>query len=111
MAMKRTIFVAAEIDQARRLLGLGERASMAEIKIAYRHMCKQWHPDVATDKTTSTRKMKDINAAYRLLLEYCESYRFSFSPEEIESFDPEKWWSRRFGDNIYSSSGEEGSSE
>jgi len=111
MAKKRTTFVAAEIDQARRMLGLGERASMAEIKIAYRHMCKQWHPDVVTDKTVGTRKMKDINAAYRLLLEYCESYRFSFSPEEIESFDPEKWWSRRFGDNIYSSSGEEGSSE
>ena len=109
--MKRTTFVAAEIDQARRLLGLGERASMAEIKIAYRHMCKQWHPDVVTDKTTGTRKMKDINAAYRLLVEYCESYRFSFSPEEIESFDPEKWWSQRFGDNIYSSSSEEGSGE
>ena len=111
MAIKRTAFVAGEIDQARRLLGLGERASMAEIKIAYRHMCKQWHPDVVTDKTTGTRKMKDINAAYRLLVEYCESYRFSFSPEEIESFDPEKWWSQRFGDNIYSSSSEEGSGE
>jgi DnaJ-class molecular chaperone len=111
MAIKRTTFVAAEIDQARKLLGLGERASMAEIKIAYRQMCKQWHPDVVTDETTATRKMKDINAAYRLLLEYCESYRFSFSPEEIESFDPDKWWSQRFGDNIYSSSGGEGSGE
>ena len=55
--------------------------------------------------------MKDINAAYRLLLEYCESYRFSFSREEVESFDPEKWWSRRFGDNLYSPYGEEGSGE
>ena len=109
--MKRTTFDAAEIDQARRLLGLGERASKAEIKTAYRHLCKQWHPDVLTDRTTGTRKMKDITAAYRLLLEYCESYRFSFSPEEVESFDPEKWWSRRFGDNIYSPSGEEGSGE
>ena len=109
--MKRTGFVAAEIDQARRLLGLGERASKTEIKDAYRHMCKQCHPDVAKDKKTGTRRMKDINAAYRLLLEYCESYRFSFSREEVESFDPEKWWSRRFGDNIYSPYGEEGSGE
>ena len=109
--MKRTTFVAAEIDQARRLLGLGERASMVEIKAAYRHMCKECHPDVVKDKKTGTRKMKEINAAYRLLLEYCESYRFSFSREEVESFDPEKWWSRRFGDNIYSPYGEEGSGE
>jgi DnaJ-class molecular chaperone len=111
MAKKRTTFVAAEIDRARRLLGLGKRASMAEIKIAYRHMCRQWHPDVVKDKKTGTRRMKDINAAYRLLQDYCESYRFSFSPEEIESFDPEKWWSQRFGDNVYSSSSEEGSGE
>ena len=109
--MKRTTFVAAEIDQARRLLGLGERASKAEIKAAYRHMCKQCHPDVVKDKTSGTRRMKDINSAYRLLLEYCESYRFSFSREAVESFDPEKWWSRRFGDNIYSPFDEEGSGE
>ena len=109
--MKRTTFDAAEIDQARKLLGLGERASMGEIKAAYRLRCKQCHPDVVKDKKTGTRSMKDLNAAYRLLLEYCESYRFSFSPEEVESFDPEKWWSRRFGDNLYSPFDEEDSGE
>lgn len=105
--MKRTTFLAAEIDQARRLLGLGELASIAEIKTAYRHMCKQWHPDALKDGATGSRKIKDINAAYRLLLDYCETYRFSFSPEEVESFDPERWWYRRFGDNVYPPSDEE----
>ena len=98
--MKRTTFFAAEIDQARRLLGLGELASIAEIKTAYRHLCKQWHPDALQDDATGSGKIKDINAAYRLLLGYCETYRFSFSPEEVESFDPERWWLRRFGDNV-----------
>lgn len=109
--MKQTPFSAAEIDQARRLLGLGELASIAEIKTAYRQMCKKWHPDVVEDEATATRRMKDINAAYQLLLKYCETYRFSFSPEEVESFDPDRWWYQRFGDNIYASSGEEGSGE
>jgi DnaJ-class molecular chaperone len=109
--MKRTPFSASEIDQARRLLGLGERASIGEIKTAYRQMCKQWHPDVLGDEETANRRMKDINAAYRLLLDYCETYRFSFSAEEVESFDPERWWYQRFGDNIYTSSDEGGSDE
>ncbi|NIW45318.1 MAG: DnaJ domain-containing protein, partial [candidate division Zixibacteria bacterium] len=43
--MKRTGFDAAEINRARRLLGLGEQASIQEIKTAYRGMCKRWHPD------------------------------------------------------------------
>ncbi|MGW8223745.1 MAG: DnaJ domain-containing protein [Syntrophobacteria bacterium] len=109
--MKRTTFLAAEIDQARRLLGLGELASIAEIKTAYRHLCKQWHPDALEDDAIGSGKIKDINAAYRLLLEYCETYRFSFSPEEVESFDPERWWSQRFGDSLYPQSDEEDSSE
>ena len=109
--MKRTTFLAAEIDQARRLLGLDELASIAEIKTAYRHLCKQYHPDALQDDATGSGKIKDINAAYRLLLGYCETYRFSFSPEEVESFDPERWWFRRFGDNVYPQSGEEDSGE
>ena len=109
--MKQTPFSAAEIDQARQLLGLGELASIAEIKTAYRQMCKKWHPDVVEDEATANRKMKDINAAYRLLLNYCETYRFSFSPEEVESFDPERWWSRRFGDSLYPQAEEEDSGE
>jgi hypothetical protein len=98
--MKQTPFRADDIDRARELLGLGDRASIQEIKIAYRRMCKQWHPDALDDDSSGVGKIKDINAAYRLLLEYCESYRFSFSPEDVEIFDPEKWWYDRFGENI-----------
>jgi len=29
----------------------------------------------------------------------------------VESFDPERWWYQRFGDNIYTSSDEGGSDE
>ena len=98
--MKQTAFTAAEIDRARRVLGLGERASIEEIKSAYRCMCKRWHPDALSGGPGSSRKIKEINAAYRLLLDYCEKYQFSFSAETVESFDPEKWWYERFGENI-----------
>jgi hypothetical protein len=100
--MGRTTFQVDEIDQARRLLGLGERASIEEIKIAYRQMCKRWHPDSLRDNLGSSTKMREINAAYRLLLDYCENYRCSFLPDKVESLDPEKWWYQRFGENIRS---------
>lgn len=105
--MKRATFRAAEIDQARRALGLGERASIEEIKTAYRRMCKRWHPDALDNNQSSSKKIKEINAAYRLLLDYCEHYLFSFLPEEVESFDPEKWWYHRFGENIRAPAEEE----
>jgi preprotein translocase subunit Sec63 len=98
--MRPTTFSATEIDRARRVLGLGERASLADIKSAYRRMCKKWHPDAASNDSTAPKKIKEINAAYRLLLDYCERYPFSFLPETVESFDPEKWWYQRFGENI-----------
>ena len=105
--MNRATFSATEIDRARRALGLGERASIEEIKAAYRCMCKKWHPDAASDDPTSSKKIKEINAAYRLLLDYCEKYPFSFLPEKVESFDPEKWWYQRFGENIRTQTEEE----
>ncbi len=105
--MRPTTFSATEIDRARRVLGLGERASLADIKLAYRRMCKKWHPDAVRNDPNAPKKIKEINAAYRLLLDYCERYPFSFLPETVESFDPEKWWYQRFGENIRAPNEEE----
>ncbi len=100
MSRKPTSFSAAEIERARQVLGLGEQASLQEIRSAYRRMSKKWHPDAIGDSLTGSMKIKEVNAAYRLLLDYCEKYPFSFCPEEVESFDPEKWWYERFAENI-----------
>jgi hypothetical protein len=105
--MRRKTFKAEEIDRARRLLHLGERASIEEIKFAYRQMCKQWHPDTQRDTSVSSTKIKEINVAYKLLLDYCENYRCSCVPDTVEPFDPEKWWYQRFGENIRAASEDE----
>ena len=106
--MRRKTFKANEIERARCLLGLGERASIEEIKFAYRRMCKQCHPDTQSDTSVSTLQIKEITVAYRLLLAYCENYRCSFVPDKVEPFDPEKWWYQRFGENIRAPADEEG---
>jgi len=74
-----------QIDHARKVLGLAESATLKEVKGAYRELSKKYHPD-RSRKKKSEEKMKEINKAYKLLLDYCESYRFSFSKEAVEDF-------------------------
>ena len=45
----------------------GPKASMDEIKIAYREQAKKYHPDVNVGNKTSEERFKDINEAYRIL--------------------------------------------
>jgi len=98
--MRRKGFTFAEIDRSRRLLGLEQRASMEEIRAAYRRLSKRYHPDARASDSDDPSAFREIDAAYRLLLSYCQQYRFSFIPEDVQSFDPEEWWFRRFGENI-----------
>ena len=91
------------IDQARALLHLGERATLAEIKWAYYHQSKLHHPDTTQpDEGGPSEQMYKITAAYELLMRYCHDYRFPLQrpeapEEEYDIYDPEEWWQARFG--------------
>lgn len=98
--MRRKGFTFAEIDRARRVLGLEQRASIEDIRAAYRRLSKRYHPDAGESDSDDSRAFREVHDAYRLLLSYCQQYQFSFIPEEVKSFDPEEWWFRRFGENI-----------
>jgi hypothetical protein len=98
--MSRKGFTFVEIDRARRLLGLEERASIQDIKAAYRRLSKRCHPDAGGSGSEGSGRFRELHAAYRLLLSYCEHCRISLARDEMQSFDPEEWWFRRFGENI-----------
>jgi len=72
-----------EIDEARKLLELGETFTLKDIKISYRRLAQQYHPDkhgnadIQRDET-----MKRINLAYNLLIIYCDNYRFCVKSED-----------------------------
>lgn len=59
---------------------------MKEIKEAYREMVKRYHPDKCgnEEKKICEEQMKEINHAYKLLIKYCKSYRYSFTEKEVE---------------------------
>jgi hypothetical protein len=86
-----------KIIAAARALGLGERASLEEIKKAYRRLSKQHHPDLAADPESAGRKMHELTEAYQRLLDYGCGYRLPLAPDENEILDDEEWWMNRFG--------------
>lgn len=62
-------FEESEHARFRRLLDVGEDASPEEIKQAYRDLSMVWHPDRHPErlKELTTRKMQELNEAYRSL--------------------------------------------
>lgn len=87
------------ITNAREILKLPESATLDQIKNQYRGQMKIWHPDACTESRETCENMaKRITDAYRILVEYCNTYEYSFKKEEVEKYISEKeWWINRYG--------------
>jgi DnaJ like chaperone protein len=62
---------AADLDEARRVLGVAPGATEDEVRAAWRRLVQAWHPDrmQGAEAAEATRRMAEINAAYRVLRE------------------------------------------
>ena len=90
-----------DIERARRLLGLPWEASLQDLKRAYRAGCRRLHPDHGG----SAEAFRELHQAYRLLLEYMQSYRCSLRPEEVRRQDPDRPLERFLEDWMWGGSG------
>lgn len=74
-----------QIDEARKILGLAEEASIEEIKKAFRRLSLRYHPDRCKekDKKQCEEMLKKINHAKDLIGSYCAHYRYSFKEKEV----------------------------
>ncbi len=61
------------VDRARRVLSLGEKAGLAEIKSAYRRQIRQVHPDVTTAAPVNEGDATRLTDAYKTLMNYAEA--------------------------------------
>jgi len=87
-----------EIDEARGLLGLGEAASLKDIKSAYRKLASRYHPDKhgSSNCAENEETMKRLNWAYKLLTEYCRDYKYSFREEDVARTYPHDEYLRKY---------------
>ncbi|MFA4992530.1 MAG: DnaJ domain-containing protein [Candidatus Omnitrophota bacterium] len=76
-----------QIDEARKILGLEEEASIEEIKNAFRKLALKYHPDrcKGKDKKYCEEMFKKISHAKDVIGTYCLNYRYSFREKEVKS--------------------------
>ena len=86
-----------ELQKSLKILGLYDRVTMKQVKSRHRELVKRYHPD--SGESADSEKIQLINAAYRILSEYLESYCFSFSEEEFYTQNPEESIRRQFMDD------------
>lgn len=90
------------IEQAALVLGLGDHATLIEIKKAFHRLSKLHHPD--TGHSTDSEQIYKITAAYDILSHYCHEFRYPLrqrhqDEQELDIHDPEDWWQARFGED------------
>ncbi len=74
-----------EIDEARKMLGLEEFATLEEIKEAYRKLSRQYHPDQCRDDKRKCEEMfKKVNSANQIIMAYCAGYKYSFREKDVK---------------------------
>jgi len=87
-----------QISQGRQLLGLGETATLKQIKQAYKRAANRYHPDRCkdADKAKCDEMMKKLNEAYELIMGYCAQYNYSFSEEDVRRTYPHDEYLRKY---------------
>lgn len=86
------------LDKARELLKLEEKFSLREVKEAYRRLALRWYPDQAGRgrSADAEERMKELNEAYELLVDYCERYPIPLGIDSLRETDPFYDHFRRF---------------
>jgi curved DNA-binding protein CbpA len=93
-----------EITEARKILGLNSEETLKEIKRKINALIKKWHPDISKIKGDDpTKKSITLLKAKKIIMDYCENYKISFSEQEINKYlSPEELWAKKFGkDHIW----------
>ena len=86
-----------ELEHARNLLGLGNRATIREIRTRHRHLVKQHHPD--SGSAPDQEFIREINRAYQIITAYLAEYRISFTEQEFYEQCPDEFIRRQFRDD------------
>jgi len=79
-------------------------ATLKDVRSTYRRLAKLHHPDkqhITGEK--DAEKMKLLNRAYKILIDYCENYNYSFREEDIARTYSHEEYMRKRCDNWFNS--------
>ncbi|MCK4326512.1 GvpL/GvpF family gas vesicle protein [bacterium] len=68
----------SQLDEARRLLGLGDKVSLEEIKESYRNFAQRYHPDKHPEDNQLKERFEKTTHAYKLLTSCCQEEDITF---------------------------------
>ena len=82
-----------------------EVVTLKEIKTAYRTLAHRHHPDKNSSVVgeENGEAMKRLNWAYKLLMDYCNEYKYSFKEDDIARTYYYDEYLRTFKDRWYNS--------
>lgn len=80
----------AVIELARKTLALPEKASLEDIKGAYRRLALTFHPDRRPETSRAEERFKAVTHAYEILETYCHSLQSFFGETSLYSFAREQ---------------------
>ena len=83
-----------DIETARQTLGLKDVASMEDIKKSYKKLILKCHPDKhnhSKNKDIYEEKVKQINSAYKILMNYCARYPISFNQDKVKNIEEDEY--------------------
>jgi curved DNA-binding protein CbpA len=81
-----------EIETALNFMDIPPLSSIKDIKRQYKKLAKKYHPDVSGD----SKMMEKLNKSYKILMEYCENYKFTFDEYEIKKQYPSLFYKSKF---------------
>jgi len=76
----------SQIDKARKLLDLGEKASLGKIKESYRKFAQKNHPDKHSNNTQFKEEFEKIIQAYKLLTSFYQEGDINFGNNKQRDF-------------------------
>ena len=84
LEMKKVEF--GEVNEAREMLGLGEEATISEIKDIYRELSKKFHPDKYPGDQEAQKRFEKITKAYQIITDYCQGGQCSFKEADVRDW-------------------------
>ncbi len=75
-----------ELDFARRILNLPEKASLPEINESYKEQSKVCHPDSDSNNKGLGRRFEALNKSYQIIMEYMNGNGNSFLREDVDNW-------------------------